>query len=251
MAGLTLGLLLLVRWFCAPRKATLALLAGYLLLALALAWTFLPCFSLSNAVLCRGPSNQKWIALTLDDGPNEPFTSQVLDILKQRQVHATFFLVGREIVRSPKTVERMLREGHAISNHTETHRPLVWRSRSAIQEELTAWEAAIAPLHPTGTKLFRSPHGWKDPWLPGLLKQRDYRWIGWTLGVWDSDRPGVELLNARLRELPNGSILLLHDGDGDHPDADRSQTVAVLPKLIDDKLSQGFQFVTIPEMFNF
>ncbi|MDO8461386.1 MAG: polysaccharide deacetylase family protein [Deltaproteobacteria bacterium] len=220
-------------------------------LALSLSGLFLPCFPLFGEPFCGGSVLQNKIALTFDDGPNEPFTSQILDILKAYEVPATFFLVGKHVVQYPETVERMVREGHAIGNHTWSHHPLVWKGVVEIEGEIEGAEKAMQPLIPVPSKLFRSPHGWKNPFLVEALDKRGYRLIGWSRGVWDTDRPSKEVLFRRLtRGIKGGEIILLHDGDGDADQlqADRSATVAVLPEVIAYYRRLGFQFVTIPDM---
>ncbi len=230
--------------------ARLALWAGLLLstlgIGLWLASTFLPCFSLTHVPLCRGPQSEKTLALTFDDGPNEPHTSQILDILARYGVRATFFTVGSHMIEHPELISRMQREGHDIGNHTFTHRPLAFANTAEIERELASWESAFRGAPAT---LFRAPHGWKSPWLQGTLDRRGYRLIGWTHGVWDSDKPGTEILLKRLRKAAeNGAIILLHDGDGDRDRADRSQTLAVLPEFIEYCKNQGFEFLTVNEM---
>lgn len=228
-------------------------LAVFVAFALVAAFIFLPCFSLFEPVLCQGPPQQKTIALTFDDGPNDPYTSEILDVLARTHVPATFFLVGQHMVQYPQVVKRMLMEGHEIGNHTWDHRPLITMSEAEIRQEIAQWETAFAVFQPLRAlplpKFFRAPHGWKSPFLARVLEEKGYRLIGWTRGVWDSDRPGESVLFERLQAAgKNGAILLLHDGDGSRPSADRSQTAAVLPKIIDYYRQQGFRFVTVREM---
>ncbi len=225
-------------------------LVSYLGAALVLCDAFLPCFPLSGDPVCHGPRSGKRIALTFDDGPNEPYTSQILDVLKDKDVPATFFLVGQNVERYPETTRRILREGLPVGNHTWDHQPLVCLSPAAVREELEGWEKAMAPVGLPGAKIFRAPHGWKTPIVSFILKEKGYRLIGWSRGVWDSDRPDADVLFHRLtdRPLKDGDILLLHDGAENRPGIDRSQTVAVLPRVIDYYKNLGFRFVTIPDM---
>lgn len=223
------------------------------IVGLALVYSLVPCFSIHEKILCQGPADHPWIALTFDDGPNEPYTSAILDILKDEQITATFFIVGKYAAEYPETVQRIAREGHAIGNHTMTHEPLVFKGKAAIENDIDQWEETINAVSPKPLelKLFRSPHGWKSPFLSVVLRQKGYRLIGWTHGVWDSDQPGKDVLLERLRRAgENGAIILLHDGDGDRARADRSQTVHALKEIIPYYRSRGFRFVTIPEILN-
>ena len=217
-----------------------------------LVYVLVPCFDPFGDVICRGPTDQPVMALTFDDGPNEPYTSQILDILKRYQVPATFFVVGKHVRRYPEVARRIWQEGHEIGNHSWHHRPVMTMSRARIAHEVRAWEAEMASVMPPAfrpSRVFRAPHGWKTPLLVSVLKPRGYRLIGWTHGVWDSDQPGEAVLRGRLHQvLDNGAIILLHDGDGDRDDADRSQTVAVLPELIEFYRGQGYRFATVSSL---
>jgi len=217
--------------------------------ALTLCSALIPCFNLWVPSFCQGNPQKKWIALTFDDGPNEPYTSQILDILDKKQVPATFFTLGQNVSRFPEVIQRMNREGFTVGNHTYDHRPLWKFSREQILGEIEGWENAMTPLGIPPVKLFRAPHGWKSPYLKSILASKGYRLIGWTRGVWDTDLPGEALLFERITHAPtNGTILLLHDGVSGRPQADRSDLVAVLPKIIDYYRDQGFRFVSLSEM---
>lgn len=256
LAGLLLGAFLLWRLAKAIRTRRARAIAGNLAAVTAFAATtfglcyaLIPCFNWPLASYCRGDAAKKWVALTFDDGPNEPYTSQILDILAQKQVPAAFFTVGASVSRSPEVVARMLREGHMVGNHTQTHRGLIALKPEEIREELAGWERAVAPIGASAPKLFRAPHGWKSPFLGKILAETGYRLVGWTRGVWDTDRPGEEVLFHRLTARPeNGMILLLHDGVEGTPGADRGDLIAVLPKVIDHYRALGFRFVGLPEM---
>jgi len=257
LAGVLLGAWLLCRWFGSLRsKNKLKIfregffLFLFIFVGLFLASTFIPCFNLFQPALCRGPSPEKWIALTFDDGPNEPYTSRILEILKRHQVPATFFLIGKNVERFPEVVQRISQEGFLIGNHTYDHRPLLLMGPTEIKKEVEDWEKVVPPLiSPSYFKLFRAPHGWKPPFLKSVLKEKGYRLIGWTRGVWDTDRPEANVLFERLtNHVQNGEILLLHDGVDTREGVDRSSLVEVLPRVIEYYRSQGFRFVSLPEM---
>ena len=217
----------------------------------------LPCFPLFGNAFCEGNSRKKIIALTFDDGPNEPYTSQILSILEKYKIHATFFILGENAQRLPDSVVQIVAAGNVVGNHTMDHAPLVFKTREEILGEIEKWEKVTLPLIPSpqgrgSFLLFRAPHGWKSPFLSSVLQQKGYRLIGWTRGVWDTDRPGIDILLSRVVSHPeNGMILLLHDGEDIKVGGDRSQTVAVLPRIIDTYQQLGYRFVTIPEMLKF
>ncbi len=236
--GLVLCFLLRRRW---------VFLLLFLSVMTCLCGLFLPCFPLFGTPFCEGDSHQKWIALTFDDGPNEPYTSQILSILEKYKVHATFFVLGQNAAQLPETIQHILADGNVIGNHTMDHAPLVFKSRDDIKKEIDGWEQVLQGV--TTDKLFRAPHGWKSPFLSSVLREKGYRLIGWTRGVWDTDIPGVDVLFDRItRDPENGMILLLHDGAATLLGGDRSQTVAVLPRVIEAYQKLGYRFVTLPEM---
>ena len=260
LGGLLLGLYLLIRFIRACRAkrrlATEGLFLGlWVVVVLTVCYLLIPCFDPLREVVCHGPRSarsahsERSVALTFDDGPNEPFTSQILDILKEQGVSATFFVVGKNVERFPAAVERIVREGHAVGNHTWDHRSLIGMGPASIRAEIGEWERAMEAIGLPNARLFRAPHGWKTPLLSLVLREKGYRAIGWTRGVWDSDQPGVAVLYHRLTRRPrNGEIILLHDGADARAGIDRSQTVEVLPRAIQFYRSHGFRFVTLREM---
>lgn len=226
-----------------------ALLVSFISMGLLFSTHLLPCFNFYYSAYCRGPAAPKQIALTFDDGPNEPYTSQILDILKKQHVKATFFIVGLNATRYPQVVKRIQEEGHIIGNHTFSHSPLLFKNKAEIQMEIENWEKVMDDIGIHYSHWFRAPHGWRSPFLPSVLQERGYRLAGWTRGVWDSDKPGIDVLYHRLSKgVAGGDIILLHDGEDIKTGADRSQTVGVLPQIIGDYKNQGFRFVTLTEM---
>jgi peptidoglycan/xylan/chitin deacetylase (PgdA/CDA1 family) len=189
----------------------------------------------------RGPG--KPVALTFDDGPNPNATPLILDALAERGVKATFFILGRHAERWPELVERVAREGHAIGNHGYYHRKLHFKSPSYVRKDLTLGTEAIQRVAGVTPKVFRAPHGFRSPWVTPIARSLGQQTVGWSFGVWDSDRPGVDVITQRiLAGAKSGSILLLHDGDGYDPDGDRVQTAQAVPLIVDQMLAQGFGF---------
>lgn len=256
LAGGGIAFFLLKRLSKNSRYLPLVIL--YAAFGLLVASTFIPCFPpLTGDVVCEAPSSfkkEKWVALTFDDGPNEPYTSQILDILDREKVPATFFLVGKNIGKAPDVVRRMIRSGYLIGNHTEDHRPLVFMTPSEVTAEISGWEKAMEEVNYIPfPKIFRTPHGWKTPIVTAELKEKGYRLIGWSHGLWDSDRPSTAILLQRLAaKAGDGGIILLHDGNGDATatsgSLDRSQTVKFLPELIRFYRERGFRFVSLKDL---
>jgi peptidoglycan/xylan/chitin deacetylase (PgdA/CDA1 family) len=208
-----------------------------------LAYAFLPSL---GGIPRRGRPGRQQVAITFDDGPNEPYTSQILDLLGRHDARATFFLLGRAVEQHPEVARRIGSLGHALGSHTYDHVKLHRLSAAAMDAEIVRGEAALAAAGVAGSGLFRAPHGFKNPLLPGVLRRRGLQLIAWTHGVWDTDRPGADVIATRaLRGLRDGTILLLHDGQ---PGTDRSQTVAALALILAACQRQGLKCVTVPEL---
>ena len=98
----------------------------------------------------------------------------------------------------------------------------------------------ISGVHP---RFFRAPHGFRSPWVTSIARSLGQRTVGWSFGVWDSDRPGADVITQRiLAKTRPGSILLLHDGDGYDPHGDRAQTAQAVPVIVDRLLADGYHF---------
>ena len=183
------------------------------------------------------------VALTFDDGPNPDATPRILDALKARGVRATFFILGRHAEQWPDLVKRVADEGHAIGNHGYFHRKLHFKSPSYVRTDLTLGTQAIEHASGCRPRFFRAPHGFRSPWVTSIARSLGQRTVGWSFGVWDSDRPGVDVIVDRiLSKTEPGSILLLHDGDGYDPHGDRAQTAQAVPVIVDRLLAEGYRF---------
>ena len=188
------------------------------------------------------------VSITFDDGPNPDATPRILEILAREGVRATFFVLGRHAVRWPDLVRRIADEGHQLGNHGFFHRKLHRRTPAYVRDDLTRGTDAIYQASGGVTpRHFRAPHGFRNPWVTPIARSLGQRTIGWSLGVWDSARPGAgEIARRALAGMRAGSILLLHDGDGDDAHGDRLQTVEALPLIIGGMRQRGLGFVTLP-----
>lgn len=202
---------------------------------------------LFGPALGRIPSNRKVVALTFDDGPNPDATPLILDTLAEKGVRATFFVLGSHAERWPELVRRISHEGHQLGNHGYFHRKLQFKSPFYVSRDIRLGIRAIRRAGAPAPRYFRAPHGFRSPWTTPIASSYGERTVGWSLGVWDSDRPGVaEIVRRTLEGVSPGSIVLLHDGDGYNPDGDRTQTAAALPHIIDGLKTQGYEFATLP-----
>jgi peptidoglycan/xylan/chitin deacetylase (PgdA/CDA1 family) len=183
------------------------------------------------------------VALTFDDGPNPQSTPLILDALALRGARATFFILGRHAERWPQIVRRIAEEGHAIGNHGYYHRKLHFKSPRYVRTDLTLGTDTIERASAVRPTLFRAPHGFRSPWVSSIAWSLGQRTVGWSLGVWDSDRPGVDVIAHRaVSGAHPGSILLLHDGDGYDAAGDRMQTAHAVPLIVDRLLERDYRF---------
>jgi peptidoglycan-N-acetylglucosamine deacetylase len=204
---------------------------------------------LFGRVFWRGPSQPRLVALTFDDGPTSRDTPLILDVLREEGVRATFFVIGRHATRLPDIVAREAAEGHEIGNHGFDHRVLPLRSPTFIRNQIRRTSDAIERACGARPTLFRASHGWRNPWVNREAARAGCAAVGWTLGVWDTDRPGASAVRQRVLEgVEAGCVLLLHDGRGMEADADASQVVEALPDIVRSLKAKGYQFVTVSEM---
>jgi peptidoglycan-N-acetylglucosamine deacetylase len=198
----------------------------------------------------QGPSDQKRVALTFDDGPDQRFTNDILDVLNQYNVPATFFLLGSRAVAYPEIVTRIKDEGHVIGNHTYFHPNLVVESDlETLEREVIRTEDALNSIIGYRTKLFRPPYGFLYNELVEKLAELDYSVIGWSVDSldWQEDPPEVIASNV-LDNVQPGAIILMHDGAD--WDGDRTNTIESLHQIIPTLQEQGYEFVTVPELLN-
>lgn len=199
-----------------------------------------------GAPITHLPRDGRVVALTFDDGPNPNATPRILDALGERGVHATFFVLGRHADRWPELVARIAAEGHAIGNHGWYHRKLHLKSPAYVREDLERGSRSIEEASGVHPRLFRAPHGFRSPWVTPIARSLGQRTVGWSLGVWDTDRPGASVIAERTIEgAKPGSILLLHDGDGYDVNGDRMQTAEAVPMIVDGLQRRGYKFALL------
>jgi peptidoglycan-N-acetylglucosamine deacetylase len=192
-------------------------------------------------------AGERLVALTFDDGPNPEATPRILDALAASGTVATFFLLGRHVERWPALAERVAAEGHVLGNHGWFHRKLHTQSPGSVRRDLELGTTAIIGATGARPEVFRAPHGFRAPWVSHIAGTLGQRTIGWSLGVWDSARPGVDAIVERtVGGTRPGSILLLHDGDGYDASGDRTQTAAAVPRIIRELKARDYQFVGVP-----
>lgn len=211
--------------------------------------TYYPNARVFGPVIGRGPRRGGALYLTFDDGPNPGATEPILETLARAQVPAAFFMVGRHVRRYPDIARHVAAADHLIGNHTWSHVKLHLRGPRRIRRELEHAHRMIADVTDRVPRAFRAPHGYRNPFVTRAARRLRYRVVGWTFGVWDSDRPGTDEIRRRVRaRLRPGAIILLHDGDGYDPVGDRRQTADALPGIIQDAVREGYEFRPLAEI---
>ncbi|BAC08586.1 polysaccharide deacetylase family protein [Thermosynechococcus vestitus] len=187
---------------------------------------------------------EKVVALTFDDGPWGASTRQVLQILKQEEVKATFFILGKHALMYPDVIADIVKAGHAVGNHSWSH-PYKPVDPKVAKQEIENTSALIAKQSQAQTRLFRPPGGNLTTGLVDYAQSKNYAIILWSVDPHDT-RPNTtaaEIVERTLKAVKPGSIILLHDGGGD-----RATTRKALPTLIHRLRQKGYRFVTVPEL---
>lgn len=198
--------------------------------------------------LARGT---KQIALTYDDGPNDPHTLRLLEVLAKHNVKATFFLIGRHAQRRPDIAREVARAGHAIGNHTFTHPLLTFKSDAEIRRELSGCRAALSDAVGQHTNLFRPPFGGRRPAVLHIARKLGMEPVMWSVTGYDWTAPSASEIERKVtKQIRGGDVILLHDGGHTEMGANRSQTVAATDQLLTSYKAEGYDFVTIPRMMS-
>jgi peptidoglycan/xylan/chitin deacetylase (PgdA/CDA1 family) len=192
------------------------------------------------------------VYFTFDDGPNPTTTPDLLDLLARERVHATFFVIDRNITdRTGPIVRRLFAEGHAVALHSHT-RGYMLMSPEHFAETLTAAAAHIEQVGGRSPcRAFRPHAGWRSWSMYSGLKRIDHRMIGWSWMLWDWNwfraRTADSIVKRIGSRAGNGDIIVMHDGDESAPFEDQRQTVDATARLIPELRARGFEFGTICE----
>ncbi|MGB7603666.1 MAG: polysaccharide deacetylase family protein [Candidatus Sulfotelmatobacter sp.] len=189
------------------------------------------------------------LALTYDDGPNDPHTLRLLEVLAKHKVQATFFLIGRYVQQRPDLAREIVHAGHVVGNHTFTHPLLTFKSESEIKRELNSCRAALQNAIGEHSSLFRPPFGGRRPAVLRIARELTLEPIMWNVTGYDWNAPPAAVIEQKVAaKIRGGNVILLHDGGHQQMGADRSQTVIATDNLITRYKNEGYEFVTIPQM---
>lgn len=191
----------------------------------------------------------KQLALTYDDGPNDPHTMRLLETLARHDVRATFFLIGRYVRQRPDLAREIVRAGHIVGNHTFTHPLLTLKSDGETRKELASCRAALEDAIGQPSNLFRPPFGGRRPATLRIAREFGLEPVMWNVTGYDWNAPLAAVIEKKVgNQIRGGDVILLHDGGHKQMGADRSQTVLATDHLIARYKSEAYEFVTIPRM---
>ncbi|WP_222618358.1 polysaccharide deacetylase family protein [Nakamurella sp. PAMC28650] len=232
------------------RRRTGLLLGGGAVVGASAYWSMMSPFSrILGRYPFRGSRTERVVALTFDDGPNEPYTSRIADVLAAEQVRATFFQVGLCVQRHPEVTARLVADGHVIGNHSYSHRftrclrPAVLRAEITATQDLVVHHAGVRPA------LYRPPWLMRIPALQSILGDLSLQPVLGQFGhAFEVFQPSPRRIARRAAAKARpGSILIFHDGF-DGRGGDRANTAASVKLVIDRLRDSGYRFVTLDEM---
>ena len=192
-----------------------------------------------TAILPQIDPTRPAVALTFDDGPNPRYTPQVLDILYEQQVPATFFLEGEKFPRNEPLIKEMANSGHEIESHTFSHPDLTTLTTQQIQQEIQQTEEALKKILPNYTiHYLRPPYG---RYTETVENATDLTIMLWTIDSWDWDNPDADkIYDTVIRVIQDGDTIVFHD--------DNPETAKALQKIIPELKARNFQFLTVSQM---
>ena len=200
------------------------------------------------SVISSGTVHDKWIALTFDDGPYPPYTDRLLDVLKAKRVHATFFLVAEQAQQYPELVQRMKAEGHTVGLHAFRHRDFLKLTEEEKRKDLEQGKKLLRDITGKNPVYWRPPHGFRDFSVMETAAAQNLTVVNWS--VIPRDWTGIdsqEIYHRVMDKAEDGSIVLLHDGDSPGYKASRQATVDAVVPLIDSLREKGYHLVSLEE----
>lgn len=195
-----------------------------------------------------GPGSRK-LALTYDDGPNDPDTLRLMEVLARHGAKATFFVLGRFVQQKPEIVRALASAGHVIGNHSWDHPRLIFATDTELRRQVDRTQSAIFDACGVRPTLFRPPYGGRRPGILAAVRKLGLEPVMWNVTCYDWKPTSADrVFGHARRQIRGGDVILMHDGDQQAMGADRSHAVTATDRLIAHYKAAGFEFVTIPEM---
>ena len=204
-------------------------------------------YKVDNVVFFKGMKTRKQAALTFDDGPDVYYTTKILDILRENNIKATFFIVGQRAAKHPEMLKRIVNDGHSIGNHSWDHPDLNKLTAEQVKSEVERTDNIFFSIAAFHSHLFRPPYGAASRSVVNELASMGYKVIDWSVDTRDwAGTPPATIMNNVKKELKPGGIILEHCAGGRNENLDN--TVNALPEIISYIKELGYTFVTIPEL---
>lgn len=206
-----------------------------------------PQLSWFGPVTFHGPRDRPQVAITFDDGPNDPASLELARILDERGTEGTFFLVGKAVEERPDIARQLVEDGHLVGNHSYHHD--YWGWLNPLYPELGETQAVIGRDAGVCPRFFRPPHGQRTPLMNAQIASRGMETVTWDVSAadWITDDPDLVARRVLDRVQP-GSIILLHDSLDGHVDADRRVVIDALPIILDGLEEKGLEPVRLDEL---
>ncbi|MGZ4786958.1 MAG: polysaccharide deacetylase family protein [Terriglobales bacterium] len=194
-------------------------------------------------------SRTRELSLTFDDGPNDPHTFRLLDVLAMHGVKATFFMVGKYVDQRPDIARAVAEAGHVIGNHTYTHPNLIFQLEWQLRDEISRCERALSDAVGRHSNLFRPPFGGRRPITLRAVRSMGMLPVMWNVTGWDwNATSSAHIVTKVSSQVRGGDVMLLHDGGHLAFGTDRSLTVEAVNTIVGRYKGKGYSFKAIPEM---
>ena len=224
-------------------SAAVASYAGYATMA--------PGSQLYGRTLTHGCDPEQ-MALTYDDGPNDPHTGRLLDVLANHGAKATFFLIGKYVRQRPEIARAIRDAGHPIGNHTHSHPNLIFLSVAQLRKELEDCRKALEDAIGAPAPLFRPPFGGRRPNVLRTARAMGLEPVMWSVTSYDWNATSAEAIvqkvSRQVDRRRQGEILLMHDGGHQRFGEDRGRTVEATMVLLEKYAAEGKKFVAVQEL---
>ncbi len=221
----------------ARRKVAFSLLLSFLLLI------SIP-FAGNAALYRKSKTQEKKIALTFDDGPSRRHTEEILSVLAEYNISATFFVIGENAVKDPERILRIVEAGHEIGNHTYTHAYISKITEGQLRDEIQRTEDALVEITGQRPRVFRPPGGYYNDASLAIISEMGYKSILWSIDTRDWSMPKSDTVFSCVEENATaGDIILFHDLEDK-----RLPTPTALRKIIPYLLENGYEFVTVSQL---
>ncbi|MBU1109143.1 MAG: polysaccharide deacetylase family protein [Candidatus Riflebacteria bacterium] len=224
-------------------------IAGVLfLLAIPYKVSKLESFQFFGELVSRVETSEKIVSLTFDDGPTNGKTEEILAILKENEVRATFYLVGEAMTKNMDQTKLIVNQGHEIGNHSYSHQKMMLKGYNFVREEIDRTNELIRQAGYLGQVTFRAPYGRKLFVLPYFLQKNNIISVMWDVepdSILPLDASPEELIDYAIENTKPGSIILMHVMFNS-----RSNSMTAIPGIIKGLKSRGYRFVTVSELIN-